>query len=180
MNICVRRTRGKQVEEIDRHIRLHKYQEIIRYKLKESEGHVFVQWSQSNKRPLVNFRYKLASQYGGLEVPVSEIRDWTYTLINLFGYGNVMSFRDKAMENPLNERAVLLLACEGEVLRNHAAVSDRVTAWRNNVAVVPSHAPPIHPFDLQRRVFSFLNDEPYTPGEPPDDAPTLDAREYES
>ncbi|KAK0433271.1 hypothetical protein EV421DRAFT_1741718 [Armillaria borealis] len=38
------------------------------------------------------------------EVPVSEICNWTYTLIDLFGYGNVMSFRDKAMESPLNER----------------------------------------------------------------------------
>ncbi|KAK0433246.1 hypothetical protein EV421DRAFT_1741695 [Armillaria borealis] len=113
------------------------------------------------------------------EVPVSEIREWTYTLIELFGYGSALSFRDKAMESPLNERAVMLLACEGEVLRNYAAVSDRVTAWRNNVTVVPSHAPSIHPFDSHRRVFSFLNSEPYTPGEAPDDAPTLDAGDYE-
>ncbi|PBK62468.1 hypothetical protein ARMSODRAFT_980734 [Armillaria solidipes] len=113
------------------------------------------------------------------EVPASEIREWTYTLIDLFGYENVLYFRDKAMESPLNERAVMLLACEGEVLRNHTAVCDRVTAWRNNVTVVPSHAPPIHPFDSHRRVFSFLNDEPYNPGEAPDDAPTLDAGDYE-
>ncbi len=48
-------------------------------------------------------------------------------------------------------------------------------------AVVPSHAPPIRPFDSHRRVFSYLNDEPYTPGEAPDDAPTLDtlAHEYD-
>ncbi len=77
----------------------------------------------------------------GWEVPVSEIRSWTYTLactiaymkgspliatsqIGLFGYRNVMYFRDKAMENPLNKRAVLLLACEGEVL---VSTSNRIT-----------------------------------------------------
>ncbi len=75
------------------------------------------------------------------EVPVSEICSWTYTLactiaymkgssliatlqIGLFGYRNVMYFRDKAMENPLNKRAVLLLACEGEVL---VSTSNRIT-----------------------------------------------------
>ncbi len=51
--------------------------------------------------------------------------------------------------------------------------------WRNNVAVVPSHTPPIHPFNLHRRVFAFLNDKPYTTGEVPDDPPTLDGREYD-
>ncbi|KAK0435559.1 hypothetical protein EV421DRAFT_2022507 [Armillaria borealis] len=115
------------------------------------------------------------------EVPVSEIRSWTYTLIEVFGFETVVAFRNRAIESPLDERGALLLACEGEVLRqrNHAAVSDRVTAWRNNVAVVLSHAPPIHPFDSHRRVFSFLYDEPYTPGEAPDNAPTLDIREYD-
>ncbi|PBK90535.1 hypothetical protein ARMGADRAFT_299604 [Armillaria gallica] len=106
------------------------------------------------------------------EVPVSEIRSWTYILIEVFGFEAVLAFRDRAIESLLDEMNELLLACEGEVLRNHAAINDRVTAWRNNVAVVPSHAPPIRPFDLHRRVFSFLNDEHSTPGEAPDDAPT--------
>ncbi|PBK62487.1 hypothetical protein ARMSODRAFT_1024898 [Armillaria solidipes] len=113
------------------------------------------------------------------EVPVSEICSWTYTLIKVFGFETVVAFRDRATERPLNKRGALLLACERDVLRNHAAVNDRVTAWRNNVSVVPNHTPPIHPFDSHRRVFSFLNDEPYTPGETTDDAPTLDAREYD-
>ncbi|KAK0474262.1 hypothetical protein IW261DRAFT_1499799 [Armillaria novae-zelandiae] len=76
-----------------------------------------------------------------------------------------------------------LLACQREILwqDNHAVVSDRVRAWRNDIAFVPSHTPPIHPFDAHRRVFSFFFDEPYTPGEAPDDAPTLEAltREYD-
>ncbi len=67
------------------------------------------------------------------EVPVSEIRSWTYTLVSaiaytkgspliatsqieIFGFETVVAFRDKAMESPLDERCVLLLACEGEVL----------------------------------------------------------------
>ncbi|KAK0221141.1 hypothetical protein EDD85DRAFT_1028373 [Armillaria nabsnona] len=113
------------------------------------------------------------------KVPVSEIRSWTYTLIEVFGFETVVAFRNRAIESPLEERGALLLACEGEVLRNHAAVSDRVTAWRNKITVVPSHVPPVHPFDEHRRVFSFLNDEPYTPGKAPDDTPTLDSREYD-
>ncbi|PBK62481.1 hypothetical protein ARMSODRAFT_980745 [Armillaria solidipes] len=47
-----------------------------------------------------------------------------------------------------------------------------------DIAVVPSHAPPVHPFDSHRHVFSFLIDEPYTPGEATKDAPTLGAREW--
>ncbi|PBK90502.1 hypothetical protein ARMGADRAFT_1082752 [Armillaria gallica] len=113
------------------------------------------------------------------EVPVSEVHNWTYTLINLIDFANVTMFRDRAMEAPLNERDILLLACEGEVLRNHAAVSDHVTTWRDNVAVEPIRAPPIHPFDSHRRVFSFLNDEPYIPSEVLDDVPALDAHEYD-
>ncbi|PBK90506.1 hypothetical protein ARMGADRAFT_1082754 [Armillaria gallica] len=80
------------------------------------------------------------------------------------------------MENPLNEREGLFV-CESA--RNHATVRDRVTAWRNNVAVVPSREPPIHPSDSHRHVFSFLNDELYTPGEVLDDASTVDAHEYD-
>ncbi len=34
------------------------------------------------------------------------------------------------------------------------------------------------PIRLHRRVFSFLNDELYNPGEVPDDAPIVDAHEY--
>ncbi|KAK0209534.1 hypothetical protein IW262DRAFT_1302245 [Armillaria fumosa] len=57
---------------------------------------------------------------------------------------------------------------------NYAAVSDRVRAWRNNIAVVPSHSQPIHPFDAHHGVFSFFNDEPYTP-EASEDTSTLKA-----
>ncbi|KAK0209547.1 hypothetical protein IW262DRAFT_1302257 [Armillaria fumosa] len=37
-----------------------------------------------------------------------------------------------------------------------------------NVAIVPSHMPPVHPqaFDSHRRVFSFFDGEPYTPEKP--------------
>ncbi|KAK0209605.1 hypothetical protein IW262DRAFT_515280 [Armillaria fumosa] len=93
----------------------------------------------------------------------------------------VVNFRNRALEGPLDEKGRLHLACEGEVLRHHAAVRDQVEAWRDNVAVIPSHSPPIHPFDSHRRVFSFFSDNPYTPGEAPDDAPTIEAltREYD-
>ncbi|KAK0468872.1 hypothetical protein IW261DRAFT_1517283 [Armillaria novae-zelandiae] len=128
------------------------------------------------------------------EVPVSEIRSWTYTLvgtiaytkdlplivalqIDVLGFDTVVAFRNKALEGSLDERGVQLLVHWGQ--ENHAAVTNRVRAWRNNIAVIPSHLPPIHPFDAHRRVFSFFNDEPYTPGEAPDDAPTLKALIHE-
>ncbi|KAG7441047.1 uncharacterized protein BT62DRAFT_556025 [Guyanagaster necrorhizus] len=52
-------------------------------------------------------------------------------------------------------------------------------AWRSNIDVVPSHAPPMHPFDSDQRRLSILNDGSYVPGEAPDDAPTLNAREWD-
>ncbi|KAK0446966.1 uncharacterized protein EV420DRAFT_1714433 [Desarmillaria tabescens] len=75
-------------------------------------------------------------------------------------------------------------ACEGEVLRthwewkNHSAIVVRVTACRNNIPIVPSHAPPIHPFDSHRSLLAILNNKPYVPGEIPKDAPTLRTGEY--
>ncbi len=67
------------------------------------------------------------------EVPVSEIRSWTYTLVSaiaymkgspliatsqirVFGFEAVVAFRNRVIENPLDKRGALLLACEGEVL----------------------------------------------------------------
>ncbi|KAK0196273.1 hypothetical protein F5146DRAFT_321573 [Armillaria mellea] len=116
------------------------------------------------------------------ELPVSRIRSWTYTLIEVFGFDMVVAFRNRALEGPLDERGMAHLACEGEVLEHHTAVSDRIMAWRGDIeATVPSRGPPIYLFDSHRRVFSFFNDEPYTPGEAPDDAPTLEAlaRQYD-
>ncbi|KAK0221101.1 hypothetical protein EDD85DRAFT_941532 [Armillaria nabsnona] len=106
------------------------------------------------------------------KVPVSEIRPWTYTLIEDFGFETVVAFRNRAIKSPLEERGALLLACEGEILRSGYGLEEQNY-------VVPSHAPPVHPFDSHRRVFSFLNDGPYTPGKAPDDTPTLDSREYD-
>ncbi|KAK0196247.1 hypothetical protein F5146DRAFT_1133744 [Armillaria mellea] len=113
------------------------------------------------------------------EVPVSEIRSWTYTLIEVFGFDTMIAFHERALEGPLDEEGMAHLACEGEVLEHHAAVSDHVMAWRDNVAAVASHTPPIHPFDSHHHVFSFFKDEPYTPGEAPDDVPTLRALIHE-
>ncbi|KAK0493430.1 hypothetical protein EDD18DRAFT_1333789 [Armillaria luteobubalina] len=62
---------------------------------------------------------------------------------------------------------------------NHAVVNDHVIAWRNDATVVPSHSPPIHPFDAHRRVFAFFNNEAYTPGEVPNDTPPLRALIHE-
>ncbi|SJL13986.1 uncharacterized protein ARMOST_17438 [Armillaria ostoyae] len=113
------------------------------------------------------------------EVPVSEIRDYTYKLIDLFGFENVTAFRNRAMENPLNEREAMMLAYEGEVLNNHVAVTERVAAWKSEISVVQSHAPPVHPFDSEQRLLAILNNTPYVPPDIPDDAPTLDPREYD-
>ncbi|KAK0221151.1 hypothetical protein EDD85DRAFT_960324 [Armillaria nabsnona] len=95
------------------------------------------------------------------EVPVSGIRDWTYTLIDLFGLENITAFRNRAMENPLNEREAMMLAYEGEVLSNHGAVTKRVTAWRSTITVAQRHAPPVHPLDSEQHLLSILNDTPY-------------------
>ncbi|KAK0467476.1 hypothetical protein IW261DRAFT_1574099 [Armillaria novae-zelandiae] len=108
------------------------------------------------------------------EQPVSEIRSWTYTLIGHYGLDGVHGLINRVLEGPSDEGVVQLLACQRQVLEDYAAVSDRVRAWRNNI-VVPSHSPLIHPFDAHRRVFSFFNDEPYTPGKAPEDAPSLKA-----
>ncbi|KAK0209504.1 hypothetical protein IW262DRAFT_1468758 [Armillaria fumosa] len=113
------------------------------------------------------------------EVPVSEIRSWIYSLIEYWGFDTVVRFRNRALEGPLHERSVQLFACEREVLENHAAANDHIRAWRNNVVVVPSYSPPIHPFDAHRHVFAFFNDEPYTPGEAPNDVPPLRALIHE-
>ncbi|KAK0481130.1 hypothetical protein EDD18DRAFT_1113123 [Armillaria luteobubalina] len=109
------------------------------------------------------------------ELPVSEIRSWTYVLMEHYGFDGVKALINKALEGRLDEGTVELLACQGEILENHAAVSDRIRAWRSDIPVVPSHWPPIHPFDAHRRVFSFFNDEYYIPGEAPEDAPTIKA-----
>ncbi|KAK0435117.1 uncharacterized protein EV420DRAFT_1653414 [Desarmillaria tabescens] len=99
------------------------------------------------------------------EAPMSDIRDWTYILIGVFGFENVKALRERALETPLNERDAMLLACEGEVLRS-------------NIPIVPSHELPIHPFDTHRHLLSILNGMDYVPGEVPDDAPTLRTGEY--
>ncbi|KAK0209498.1 hypothetical protein IW262DRAFT_1498330 [Armillaria fumosa] len=113
------------------------------------------------------------------ELPASEIRSWTYTLMEHYGFEGVKALTNRALEGRLDGGVVQLLACQGEVLDNHAAVCDRVRAWRNNIDVVPSYSQPIHPFDAHRRVFSFFNDEPYTPGEAPEDAPAIKALIHE-
>ncbi len=162
MNIRVRYTRGKQVEEIlrvhtnpavqaprDHSLQTKREQLDIRRrrtyfamvyqtsenKTKAASGLVICNYDghKVTNTNLSPSNITSPFEMEDWEVPVSEIRSWTYTLactiaytkgspliatsqIGLFGYRNVMSFRDKAMENPLNKRAVLLLACEGEVL----------------------------------------------------------------
>ncbi len=142
------------------------------------------------------------------EAPVSEIRDWTYTLvsttaysngsppiarsqIDAFGFENVRMLRMRALENSLDQRGAMMLAYEGKVLvselnwrahweqNNHVAVTERVTVWRNTVTVARSHAPPVHLFDSEQRLLAILNDRPYIPPDIPDDAPTLDTHDYD-
>ncbi|KAK0461495.1 hypothetical protein IW261DRAFT_1428532 [Armillaria novae-zelandiae] len=93
----------------------------------------------------------------------------------------------KALETPLDHRRAMLLVYQGEVLnwrahweqRYHVAVTRRVTAWRSSVPVVQSHLPPVHPFDWEQRLLAILDNRQYSPADVPDDAPTLDAGEYE-
>ncbi|KAK0481139.1 hypothetical protein EDD18DRAFT_1113134 [Armillaria luteobubalina] len=113
------------------------------------------------------------------ELPVSEIRSWIYSLIEYWGFDTVVAFRNRVMEEPSDEGGGQLLACEREVLENHAAVSDHIRSWRNDVSVVPGHSPPIHPFDAHRRVFAFFDNKSYTPSEAPNEAPPLRALIHE-
>ncbi len=89
------------------------------------------------------------------EVPVFEIRDWTYTLvsttvyskgspliatsqIDIFGFDDVRMLRERALETSLDHRGAMMLAYEGEVL---VSESKCIMNWRahweqnNHVAV---------------------------------------------
>ncbi|KAK0468877.1 hypothetical protein IW261DRAFT_1013936 [Armillaria novae-zelandiae] len=105
------------------------------------------------------------------KVPVSEIRDRTHTLIDLFGIGNVRAFRHSAMGY---ERDAMIIAYKGEILIKHVAVTERVTAWRSQIPVARSHAQPVHPCLL-----AVLDDTPYIPANTLDDVLTLDVCGYE-
>ncbi|KAK0209514.1 hypothetical protein IW262DRAFT_1302230 [Armillaria fumosa] len=87
------------------------------------------------------------------EVPVSEIRDWTYTLIDLFGIENVGAFRVRAMGYPMYERDAMKLAYEGELL---IKLESSLETERSRSGHRKSDG-------LEKQ----------------DDAPTLDGREYE-
>ncbi len=67
------------------------------------------------------------------EVPISEVREWTYTLVSTiaymkgsslitrsqieaFGYEDVRMLKERALKSPSDERGVLFLACEREIL----------------------------------------------------------------
>ncbi len=95
------------------------------------------------------------------EVPVSGIRKWTYILVNeiaytkgspliatsqidIFGFGNVAA----AMEVPLNERDVLLFACEGEVL---VSMSNSITQLGNSLVAEKSCSGQRSCHDLEER-----------------------------
>ncbi len=54
-----------------------------------------------------------------------------------------------------------------------------MATWRSNITVVQSHVPPVHPFNSHKRLLVILNDRSYISHEPPDDAPTLNAREWD-
>ncbi|PBK90495.1 hypothetical protein ARMGADRAFT_1032502 [Armillaria gallica] len=124
----------------------------------------------------------------GWGVPVSEIRDWAYTLIDIFGFlGSITAIRNRAMETLLNEREAMMLAYEGEVLNwrayweqnNHVAVTKLVTAWRSAITVAQRHVPPVHPFNSGQCLLVILNNMPYIPPDAPDNAPTLDPCDYD-
>ncbi|KAK0474270.1 hypothetical protein IW261DRAFT_1596048 [Armillaria novae-zelandiae] len=81
------------------------------------------------------------------------------------------------MENPTNERRSN--SARSNTTAEHVSAVNNAAAG-NDITGVPRHMLPIYPFDAHRRVFSFFN-ELYTPGEAPDNAPTLEAlaREYD-
>ncbi|KAK0221097.1 hypothetical protein EDD85DRAFT_983313 [Armillaria nabsnona] len=187
MNLHVRYIRGMQVEEIVC-VHTHSVVQAPRDHSRQTNHKV------TNIHSLA-FNMDLPHDMEDWEVPVSEIRDWTYTLgspliatsqIDLFGFGNVTAFRSRAMENPLSQREAMMLAYEGEVLNwrahwgqnNHVAVTEHVTAWRSAITVAQSHVSPVHPFDSQKRLLAILN-RLYVPHKAPDGAPTLDTSEYD-
>ncbi|SJL13956.1 uncharacterized protein ARMOST_17408 [Armillaria ostoyae] len=85
------------------------------------------------------------------EVPVFEIRDYTYKLIDTMGIENVRMLRERALETSLNGRDEMLRVYKGEVLNNHVAVTKRVTAWRSEISVAQSHALSVHPANSTMR-----------------------------
>ncbi|KAK0221107.1 hypothetical protein EDD85DRAFT_941536 [Armillaria nabsnona] len=101
------------------------------------------------------------------EVPVSEIRDQRYILIDVVCLENALVLRGRALETLLNERDAVY---EGESFPSP-------TEWQPGGTVIQSHTPHVHPFDSHKCLLAILNDRPYISLEPPDDAPTFDARE---
>ncbi|KAG7441197.1 uncharacterized protein BT62DRAFT_937433, partial [Guyanagaster necrorhizus] len=78
------------------------------------------------------------------------------SLIDVFGFGNVIALRDRT---PLKEHGAMLFACGGEILAsasftgaeigelsgskdNHLRVTEQVMAWMSKVDVIPSDAYP--------------------------------------
>ncbi|KAK0196254.1 hypothetical protein F5146DRAFT_1133750 [Armillaria mellea] len=99
------------------------------------------------------------------EVPGSEVWDYTYKL-------------GEGLETSLDHGEAMMLVYHGEVLSEHLAIHEQVTAWRSQISVAHSHAPPVHPFDSECRLLAILNDAPYILPDIPDDAPTQDRTEY--
>ncbi|SJL13969.1 uncharacterized protein ARMOST_17421 [Armillaria ostoyae] len=114
------------------------------------------------------------------EVPVSEIRDYTYKLIDLFGFEYVTAFRNRAIETPLNEREAMMLAYEGEVLvkQSRSGHRTRCSLEERDICRTESCAA-CTPLRLRATLARDPEQHAVRPSRHPDDAPTLDTREYD-
>ncbi|PBK90532.1 hypothetical protein ARMGADRAFT_1166886 [Armillaria gallica] len=123
---------------------------------------------QDNQYSPADFQYDLASRNGGMRG--NSIRDMRLEI------HPDRPWALKVLESLLNERDA---AYEGEIPRCHSAATDRVATRRSNITVVQSRAPPVQPFDSHKCLLAILNDRPYISHERPDDAPTLNACEWD-
>ncbi|KAK0196256.1 hypothetical protein F5146DRAFT_1176549 [Armillaria mellea] len=106
------------------------------------------------------------------EVPGFEIWDYTYKLIDEIGFDNVRMMGGRELETSQDHRGAMVLVFQGEVLSEHLAIHERVTAWRGQISVAHSHTPPVHTFDSERPLLAKILPDV------PDDAPALDPTEY--
>ncbi|PBK90528.1 hypothetical protein ARMGADRAFT_299518 [Armillaria gallica] len=146
------------------------------------------------------------------EVPVSEIRSWTYTLgsmitymkgspliatsqIEVFGFENVRMLRERTLESTLDERGVLLLACEGEVL---VSLLNSVIEFKNSLVAEKSRDHQRSGYGLEEQNYCYTEQcaayppirfappcvfiperRAIYPRRSPDDVPTLEVHEYD-
>ncbi len=131
------------------------------------------------------------------EVPVSEIRDQRYILVSTIMYSMATDnhiadrrrvprecsgsegkdFGNLAEREGCGLRGRIIRKCTKTQLQIGEVIQPSPTEWQPGGTVIQSYTPHVHPFDSHKRLLAILNDRPYISLEPPDDAPTFNARE---